>query len=166
MVFSRDHSGNALFLFLLSMYVISREIVESWTDLLKLVILQKSKVTEVHSMSIVIIVEGKNDKSRLKRIVQPQITILCTYGTPSSATLDDLKKKVGDKYVYLFTDNDASGKRIRGLLRDTFPDAEQIYTRKGYAGVEGTPEEYLIQQLEKAGLEEYIIYPDPDPAFE
>jgi toprim domain protein len=45
-------------------------------------------------------------------------------------------------------------------LRDAFPDAEQIYTRKGYAGVEGTPDEYIIQQLEKAGLDEYIRYPD------
>ncbi|MFC5447633.1 toprim domain-containing protein [Paenibacillus aestuarii] len=117
-------------------------------------------------MSIAIIVEGKNDKSRLKRIITEQITILCTFGTPSTNTLDSLRKKVGTKQVYLFTDNDSSGKRIRSLLRDTFPDAEQIYTRKGYAGVEGTPEEYLIQQLEKAGLEEYIIYPEPDPAFE
>ena len=45
-------------------------------------------------------------------------------------------------------DNDSSGKKIRGALRDIFPDAEQIYTRRGYAGVEGTPDEYLIAQLE------------------
>ncbi|MEW9700669.1 toprim domain-containing protein [Paenibacillus sp. SI8] len=117
-------------------------------------------------MSIAIIVEGKNDKSKLKRVVSEQIAILCTYGTPSSTTLEDLRQKVGSMQVYLFTDNDSSGKKIRGLLRDTFPDAEQIYTRKGYAGVEGTPEEYLIQQLEKAGLEAYIIYPAPDPAYD
>ncbi|MCD1259826.1 DNA primase [Paenibacillus athensensis] len=114
-------------------------------------------------MSIAIIVEGKNDKSRLKRVLNGDITIFCTFGTPSTDTLEELRHKVGTRQVYLFTDNDSSGKRIRGLLRDTFPDAEQIYTRKGYAGVEGTPEEYLIQQLEKAGLEAYIVYPDnPD----
>lgn len=45
------------------------------------------------------------------------------------------------------------------MLREVFPDAEHIYTRRGYKGVEGTPEEYLIQQLEKAGLESYIVYP-------
>ena len=73
---------------------------------------------------------------------------------------------MGHLPVYIFTDNDASGKKIRYLLRDTFPDAEQLYTRKGYAGVEGTPEEYLIQQLEKAGLDAYIIYPAPNPAYE
>ncbi|MNJ81692.1 hypothetical protein D3C77_806180 [compost metagenome] len=47
------------------------------------------------------------------------------------------------------------------MLRDAFPDAIQMYTRRGYAGVEGTPDEYVIAQLEKAGLEDYIIYPPP-----
>ncbi len=117
-------------------------------------------------MSIVIIVEGKNDKSRLKRVVDESVMILCTFGTPSSLTLEELRKKAEDNHVFIFTDNDASGKKIRFLLRETFPDAEQIYTRRGYAGVEGTPEEYIIQQLEKAGLDEYIKYPAPDPAFE
>jgi toprim domain protein len=117
-------------------------------------------------MSITIIVEGKNDKSRLKRVIDDTVIIHCTFGTPRSITLDSLRKKVGDLPVYIFTDNDSSGKKIRYLLRDTFPDAEHIYTRKGYAGVEGTPEEYLIQQLEKAGLDAYIIYPAPNPAYE
>jgi len=65
----------------------------------------------------------------------------------------------GHDEVYLFMDNDPAGKKIRGVLRDTFPDAIHMYTRRGYAGVEGTPDEYLVAQLEKAGLEEYIIYP-------
>ena len=114
-------------------------------------------------MEPIIIVEGKNDRSRLKRLLSPDITILCTYGTLSTDRLEELKRKIGDKAVYLFMDNDASGKKIRAILRDAFPDAEQIYTRRGYAGVEGTPDEYIIQQLEKAGLEEYIQYPDPTP---
>jgi toprim domain protein len=117
-------------------------------------------------MHISIIVEGKNDKSRLKGLMTNDILILCTFGTPGTAALEQLKKQAGDRQVYVFTDNDSSGKRIRGILRDVFPDAEQIYTRKGYAGVEGTPDEYLIQQLEKAGLEEYIIYPPSIPALD
>jgi toprim domain protein len=119
-----------------------------------------------NSMCMAIIVEGKNDKSRIKQIVTREILVLCTFGTPGVATLEMLKKQVDDRQVFVFTDNDSSGKRIRGILSDVFPDAEQIYTRKGYAGVEGTPEEYLIQQLEKAGLEEYIIYPPPIPALD
>jgi toprim domain protein len=65
---------------------------------------------------------------------------------------------VRDDEVFLFMDNDSSGARIRGVLRDAFPDAQHLYTRRGYAGVEGTPDEYLIAQLEKAALNEFIIY--------
>lgn len=117
-------------------------------------------------MSITIIVEGKNDKSRLRRLLKDEIGIICTFGSLNTRRIENLKKKAGSTEVYLFTDNDAPGKKIRAILRDTFPDAIQIYTRKGYAGVEGTPDEYLIHQLEKAGLEEYILYPPPNPVFE
>ncbi len=112
-------------------------------------------------MDAVMIVEGKNDKSRLARVLSPKIPIYCTFGTLNAQRLDTLRKIAGGRQVYLFLDNDSSGKRIRGMLADVFPDAEHIYTRRGYRGVEGTPEEYLIQQLEKAGLAEYILYPDP-----
>jgi toprim domain protein len=113
-------------------------------------------------MEIAIIVEGKRDKTKLKRLLTENVLILCTFGTPGTEQLQLLQKQAGDLPIYLFTDNDSSGKRIRYLLRELFPDAEQIYTRRGYAGVEGTPEEYLIQQLEKAGLGEFIINPGPD----
>lgn len=107
----------------------------------------------------VVIVEGKNDMNKLRGVLSSDIEILCTFGSLSSERMYLLQKKSGNKQVYLFMDNDVSGKKIRGMLRDLFPDSEQIYTRKGYAGVEGTPEEYIIQQLEKAGLEEFILYP-------
>ncbi|MBT2291914.1 DNA primase [Paenibacillus albidus] len=114
-------------------------------------------------MTITIIVEGKNDRSRLRRLLAPEVDILCTFGTLNTLKLESLRRKVGDDEIYLYMDNDSSGKRIRGILRDAFPDAGHLYTRRGYAGVEGTPEEYLITQLEKAGLEDFIIYPKPLP---
>lgn len=110
-------------------------------------------------MSISIIVEGKNDRSKLRRVLQDTVNIHCTFGTLNNLKLEALRKQVAEDEVFLFMDNDASGKKIRGVLRDLFPDAVHIYTRRGYAGVEGTPEEYVIAQLEKAGLEEFIIYP-------
>ncbi|GGF96716.1 toprim domain-containing protein [Paenibacillus abyssi] len=115
-------------------------------------------------MDIAIIVEGKNDRSRLRRVLSDEVPIYCTFGTPGTQQIEKLKKQAGDSDVFLFMDNDASGKRIRGMLKDAFPDADHIYTRRGYPGVEGTPEDYLIEQLEKAGLEAYILYPEPDPA--
>jgi toprim domain protein len=108
-------------------------------------------------MSIIIIVEGKNDRSKLRKLLTSEIEIHCTYGTPSTERLEKLKLIAKDQDVFLFTDNDTSGRKIRGLLRDIFPDAEQLYTRKGYAGVEGTPDDYLLQQLDKAGLSEYLV---------
>ncbi|ODP29758.1 uncharacterized protein PTI45_00736 [Paenibacillus nuruki] len=106
-----------------------------------------------------IIVEGKNDRSRLRRLLKEDVKIECTFGTLNALKSEKLRKQIGHDEVYLFMDNDPAGKKIRGVLRDTFPDAVHIYTRRGYAGVEGTPDEYLVAQLEKAGLEEYIIYP-------
>lgn len=117
-------------------------------------------------MDVAIIVEGKNDKSRLARVLSSEIPIYCTFGTLNTSRIETLRKAIGDRHVYLFTDHDSSGRRIRGVLRDMFPDAEHIYTRKGYKGVEGTPEEYLIQQLEKAGLEDFILYPPPTSVWE
>lgn len=110
-------------------------------------------------MSISIIVEGKNDRSKVRRLVNQEVSIYCTFGTLNSLKMESLRKQVRDDDVYLFMDNDSSGKKIRGILRDLFPDAIQMYTRRGYAGVEGTPDEYIIAQLEKAGLEEFILYP-------
>ncbi|ANS75658.1 DNA primase [Paenibacillus yonginensis] len=115
---------------------------------------------------ITIIVEGKNDRSKLRRLLSDEINILCTFGSMSSLKLEQLRKQAKDDEIYLFMDNDSSGKKIRAILRDAFPDAEQIYTRRGYAGVEGTPDEYIIAQLEKAGLEEYIQYPPALPGLE
>lgn len=110
-------------------------------------------------MHPVIIVEGKRDKLKLRQLLHEEVTILCTYGIPNSHRLEMLRKKVGDAPVYLFTDHDAAGRRIRGILAEVFPDAEHIYTRRGYNGVEGTPLEYLYDRLEKAGLEEYLRSP-------
>jgi toprim domain protein len=108
------------------------------------------------AMDFVIIVEGKNDKEQLQKVVTEDVEILCTYGTPGTEQLENLRRQIGDRDVYVFTDNDRSGRRIRALLSEAFPDAVQLYTRKGYAGVEGTPKEYMIRQLEKAGLEQYV----------
>lgn len=108
-------------------------------------------------MNISIIVEGKNDRSKLKQLLNDDILIYCTYGTPGTKQLQHLYHQMRHDEVYIFTDNDASGKKIRSLLSDLFPDATHMYTRKGYHGVEGTPVEYLLQQIEKAGLSQYLL---------
>lgn len=107
-------------------------------------------------MSICFIVEGLRDKKRLTHLLNDEVTIYCTYGTPSTATLEKIAQQLEYEEVYIFTDHDVSGKRIRGMLREYFPDATHLYTRREYGEVEKTPDDYLLYQLEKAGLEEYI----------
>lgn len=114
-------------------------------------------------MSITIIVEGKNDRSRLRRLLEPEVDILCTFGTLNTLKLESLRNTIRDGEVYLYMDNDSSGKKIRAVLRDAFPDAIHMYTRKGYAACGRDLDEYNITQLEKAGLEDFIIYPQPYP---
>lgn len=62
-------------------------------------------------MSITIIVEGKNDRSRLRRVLVPEVEILCTFGTLNTLKLESLRQQVGDGEVYLYLDNDSSGKK-------------------------------------------------------
>ena len=110
-------------------------------------------------MPYAIIVEGKNDRRKLRKLLSNEVIVTCTHGTPSAKRIEELKEETRGRHIFIFTDNDASGRKIRGILREIFPEAEQIYTKKGFFGVEGTPDDYLIQQLEKAGLEPYIRYP-------
>lgn len=112
---------------------------------------------EVISLAIVLIVEGKHDRSKLRRLLTEDVRILCTFGTPGSKQLMQLVKEVADDEVFIFTDNDPSGRKIRYMISELLPDATHIYTRRGYAGVEGTPDEYLLQQIDKHGLSEFII---------
>lgn len=116
-------------------------------------------------MEIVIIVEGKRDKEKLARLVSEEVIILCTLGTPGTEQLDLLRRQASTLPVYIYTDNDRSGRRIRYLLREQFPDAEHIYTKRGFAGVEGTPDEEIIKQLEKVDLHDVIVYPPPQSTF-
>ncbi len=99
-----------------------------------------------------VIVEGKNDRYRIQQILPPTIPVYVTYGIPNHARLERLRKEAGLHQVIILTDQDAAGQRIRRLLREVFPDAINIYTKRSYNGVEHTPVEYLTQRFRRVGL--------------
>ncbi|PWI57047.1 toprim domain-containing protein [Sulfoacidibacillus thermotolerans] len=103
-------------------------------------------------MHSVIIVEGKHDKERLSPLVNAETVILCTYGIPTHDHLMELKTTIGDAQVYIFTDHDRAGRRIRGILNEEFPDAVHLHTKAEYGGVENTPLVYLTHILERYEL--------------
>ncbi len=101
----------------------------------------------------VIIVEGKTDRDRLLRVLAEPVPIYCTNGTYSSDKADRLHRQIGaEAEIYVFTDEDDSGKKLRAQLREDFPDAIHIRTRRMFAQVANTPLDQLAEILEKFGF--------------
>lgn len=101
----------------------------------------------------VIIVEGKTDRERLLKVLAESVTILCTYGTYSPEKGEELVQLTQDaEEVYLFTDEDFSGKKLRAHLMEDFPRAIQLHTQKMYGEVANTPLQVLADILERAGF--------------
>lgn len=95
----------------------------------------------------VIIVEGKNDRKRIKQILDEPVEIICTYGTLSDEKLENLILPFEDYDVYILVDADESGEQLRKHLKRELPNATHLYTLKGYGQVEETPYHYLAQIL-------------------
>jgi toprim domain protein len=112
-------------------------------------------------LSPIIIVEGSNDRRRLRQVLPDTIPIELTYGIPSAERLEALAELARHRAVVIMTDNDAAGRRIRGILADAFPDAIHLHTKRGYGGVEHTPLEYLEARMRAIGL----IGSDEEPAW-
>ncbi len=99
-----------------------------------------------------IIVEGKNDRSRLQAVLPPEVPIIPTFGIPNQDRLERIRKAVKHHTVVIFTDADAAGRRIRRILREVFPDALNVYTKPGYNGVEHTPVDYIMERFIRLGI--------------
>lgn len=109
----------------------------------------------------VIIVEGKTDKERLLRVLAEPVTIVCTYGSYSIEKGEQLARQAqAASEIYLFTDEDYSGKKLRSRLVEDFPDAIHIHTQKMYGEVANTPLAVLAEILERAGFA--VIVPNQE----
>lgn len=104
------------------------------------------------SDQFIVIVEGKNDKRQIRRILPDQVAIATTFGIPNAERLERLRRAAGGRIVIVLTDQDAAGRRIRRSVLEMFPDALNIYTKSGYNGVEHTPLEYLEERFRRIGL--------------
>ena len=127
-----------------------------------------------------IVVEGKYDKIKLGGLIDG--VILCTGGfriykdKEMQQMLRALAKKQG---LAVLTDSDAAGFQIRSFLRSIcgkenivdvyLPDLygkekrKQHPSREGKLGVEGIPEETLLEALEKAGIGVREVQERADP---
>ncbi|WP_245578028.1 toprim domain-containing protein [Alicyclobacillus herbarius] len=101
----------------------------------------------------VIIVEGQSDKRRLEQVLDEPVRIVCTNGTLGYEKMEALLQSIAEDEVYVLVDADESGNRLRSQLRQEFPNARHLYTRKVYREVAATPLEHLAEVLARAHFE-------------
>jgi toprim domain protein len=98
-------------------------------------------------MEKVLIVEGSNDRERVRKVLDEQVDVVCTYGTLSDEKLETLILPIEDKDVYILVDADDAGEKLRRQLKRELPNAIHLHTQRGYGQVETTPFDYLTQVL-------------------
>ncbi len=119
----------------------------------------------------IIVVEGKYDKEKLKKITDSPI--ICTNGFNlyrSKAIINSIKQLSKGRGIIILTDSDQAGFRIRAYLKNCLEDACAIKNayipaiegkekrkekpgKEGLLGVEGIDEDILEEILVKAGME-------------
>jgi len=109
----------------------------------------KKKIKEV------IVVEGRDDESAVKKAVDAEIVI--THGFKISAsTWNLLQKAYEGPGLLILTDPDYAGDMIRKRLSQRFPSAKHAYLPRGEAlkkndvGIENASPENILSALEKA----------------
>lgn len=102
----------------------------------------------------VLIVEGKQDKNKISKIIDDDVFILCTFGTLGLYAVDEMIDQylLFDRDVYIFTDSDESGEQLRKLLNRELSHAKNIYIDKKYRQVENTPDYVLATALQAANI--------------
>ncbi|QZT40232.1 toprim domain-containing protein [Bacillus amyloliquefaciens] len=101
----------------------------------------------------VIIVEGKSDKIKVREVLIEPAEIVCTNGTIGQTELEDLADRLFDRDVYILTDADDSGEKLRKQLKRELPDARHIYIDRTYRQVESCPGHHLASVLIRAGFD-------------
>ena len=111
----------------------------------------------------VIIVEGKNDQHRVKKLL-PDIPVLTTNGSAVSKDFLELVKELGkEAEIILLLDPDYNGEAIRKKIVNVCPNASHIFVKKEQAisknkkklGVEHVPLDMLAMALQEIKQSKY-----------
>ncbi|WP_156288496.1 toprim domain-containing protein [Oceanobacillus salinisoli] len=97
----------------------------------------------------VIIVEGLTDKRQIEKVINDDVTIVCTNGTLGVERLDEMLEtyRLDDRDVFILVDEDHSGMKLRKQLARELPHADHIYVSSEYREVATTPEHVLATTL-------------------
>lgn len=108
----------------------------------------------------IIIVEGLTDKKQIEKVITESLTIICTHGTLGLTELDNLIETydLDHQEVYIFTDHDESGEKLRKQLTRELSHSVQVYVDKEYREVASTPTEVLAQILNSKKIAVHPVY--------
>jgi toprim domain protein len=108
----------------------------------------------------VIIVEGRSDLKKVKKIVNEDLLIICTNGTLGIEKMEEMVDEylLDEKEVYILVDEDESGHKLRKQLNQELPHAHNLYIDRSYREVETTPDHVLASILAGANIEVFTHY--------
>lgn len=124
--------------------------------------MEKIKINEI------IVVEGRDDITALKRVVEGHIIALNGFSGMNKKTLNKLVELSKDNEMILLTDPDFAGKKIRQKIQEYVPNIKHAFvsrkdaTKDNNVGVENANNEVLLETLkniitEKKENSDYIF---------
>ncbi|MGM9929163.1 MAG: toprim domain-containing protein [Bacillus sp. (in: firmicutes)] len=109
-------------------------------------------------MEKVLIVEGSSDKKKVQKILNEEVTIVCTNGTISFQMMDNLVEELFDKEVYIMVDQDKSGDKLRKQFKREIPSAVHILIDRAYREVASAPDHHIATVLLSANFHVHTQY--------
>ncbi|PKE61007.1 toprim domain-containing protein [Macrococcoides caseolyticum] len=101
----------------------------------------------------VIVVEGKRDKKRLQEVLTEPVHIICTHGTMGIEKLDAMIEDLYHHKVYIMTDSDNAGRKIRNWFKRHLSEGHHIYIDPKYGEVSNCPLDYLAKVVSRHDFE-------------
>jgi ribonuclease M5 len=106
----------------------------------------------------VIVVEGRDDITAVKRAIEAEVIAVGGFGI-NSKVIERIKIAQEKQGVIILTDPDFAGEKIRKIISKRVPDVKHAYisrtegTKDGDIGVENASPEAIIKALENAKFE-------------
>ena len=114
---------------------------------------EPNKKKEKLKINEIIVVEGRDDITAIKRVVDAHIIALNGFSALSEKTINKIVELSKNNDLILFTDPDFAGKKIRDTLKKYIPNIKHAFvsqkdaTRNDNIGVENANDKAILEAL-------------------
>ena len=114
---------------------------------------EPNKQKEKLKINEIIVVEGRDDITAIKRVVDAHIIALNGFSALSKKTINKMVELSKNNDLILFTDPDFAGKKIRDTLKKYIPNIKHAFvsqkdaTKKANIGVENANDKAILEAL-------------------